>query len=354
MIGALLLVAPASAQSRYFSGKRFERQLDSPASIFWSDVPLSDAISNLSQTRRLAIWLDRRCDPNQLVSFGANLARLRDCLWKLSEEQEELDVAWVGDVIYVAPPNAANRLATVNAVHQQMLARLPGSQRGKWRQSKSMVWPKLTSPIQLVDQLEAELGMPIIGKAKVSHDLWPARQLPSIPLYQRLELLLAGFDLTFVFDEQGVAKIVEMPDSPRVTQSHKIPKPRLADVQAVLERFPLAKLQASELSASWFVHQLVLRTVTPPPTKRDLDRIRYTLRAENQTLGTFVRSLCKQLDLECDFNGVEHEKLEARVSFEVKQADIRTLFEEILKPAGLEFTLDGDKLMVTRADDDSS
>jgi hypothetical protein len=249
-------------------------------------------------------------------------------------------------VLYFAPPDSADRLATIHEIHKQQIRRLPSKQRRRWERAKSSSWPRLTSPTTLVDQIEAELGTPIEGKEMVLHDLWPARALPSLPLFQRLELVLAGFDLTFVLDDKYEVEVLPMPLSPRITQKVEIPASRLDAVTEVLNMHSSATLKNSELTASWRVHELVKRTIAPPSTDRNLDRIRYTLRAENQPLGPFVRSLCRQLDLECEFTDAATIDLEKRISFQVDRADVRTLFRKILEPTGLRFTLDNKKLRV--------
>ena len=347
-LGCLLITfaAPLHAQSRNFSGRRFQRQLSAPASIFWSEVPLRDAVTNLSETRRLTVWLDRRCDPNEPISFGANLPRLKDCLWKLANEKPDLDVAWLDDVIYIGPSNAANRLATVNVIHEQMLSKLSGSIGSPWRRRKSMIWPRLTSPVDLLNELEQELGREIRGKEQVTHDLWAAKRLPSLPLFQRLELLLVGFDLTFVFEPNGGAKIVTMPTEPRATERVSIPSERTEEIKELLAQHPTAKLDDRELAASWRVHKLVERSLEPPPDNRILDQLRYNLKAENQLLGNFVKSLCKQLELSCEFQGVDEAVLEQRISFEVHQASLRRLFLAILEPVGLQFELEDQQLRI--------
>lgn len=343
-------VAPLLAQNRPFVGRRFERQLSAPASIFWSEVPLRDAVSNLSETRRLSVWLDRRCDPAGRISFGANLPRLKDCLWKLANDNSDLDVTWLEDLIYVGPSTAANRLATVNAIHQQMLSKLSSSTRSPWQRRKLMSWPRLTSPVDLLHELEQELGREIRGKERVTHDLWAAKKLPPLPLFQRLELILVGFDLTFVFESDGGAKIVAMPIQPRVEHRVSVPAEKSEDVEELLAKHPTAKLNGDKLAASWRVHELVARKLEPPPDNRVLDRLRYTLKAENQVLGDFVRSLCKQLEMTCEFQSVDKSVLEQRISFNVQQASVRKLFQVILEPAGLQFELEGQQLKVMSKD----
>lgn len=354
LLRIVLLCAASSlfAQDGYLTGRRFQRQLNAPASIFWSDVELQSGLKNLAETRRLAVWLDRRCDPHKPISFAANLPRLRDCLWKL-DQNEHVDVAWLPDIIYVGPTRQANRLATVHEIHRRQLDKLPSAVRNRWLSRRGETWVRLSNPVEILAKLERELGRTIQNKEKVLHDLWPARKLPPMPLYQRLELVLAGYGLTFTFDAEGGATIVSMPKSPTYGIALKIPQEKLDAVRQALEKErnasdEKATFQDGTLTASWRTHEAVSRIVTPPSSAQDFSRIRYTLKAESQEVGRFLRSICKQLNLECTFVDVSDETLKKRVSFEVEKATLQTLFSTILEPVGLSFTLAGNDLKIRK------
>lgn len=343
----LLFVAiglPALAQpTDFFRGQEFQRQMKLPASIFWSQVPLSDAAANLSATRRLAIWVDRRLDPAHSMSFGANSPSLEACLFRLSKERREIDAAWIEGVIYLGPPKSANRFATVHAIHLQSLQKLPSAERGRWLKTRAMDWPRLTSPKTLVAELENQVGRRVVRAEIVPHDLWAAKRLPPLPAFARLELVLAGFDLTFVLQQDGTAKIIPMPKSPRWQKSVYLPQKRRAAVEAVLAEAPQVSWEDRDgetfLNASWKVHQQVRRAIYPRRPARRSPQIRYTLQADNQPLGQFVTTLCKQLSLQPEFSAAAQAKLKQRVSFSVKEADVKTLFTAILNPVELEFEL---------------
>lgn len=336
----------SAGKDLFETGRRFQRQLDLPASVFWSEVPLRQALHELAATRHVATWLDRRCDPTRPMSFRANLSPLKDCLRKLDSDTPDLGIAWFDDVIYFGPDDAANRLATVNQIHHQTLEQLPPHVRSKWQRKLPLQWPRLTSPKTLFDQIEGELGYSVDGSDRVMHDLWAAGALPPIPLFVQLELILAGFDLTFVIDEQGTAKVVEMPRSPRYGRRIPVATGRESNLQPILAEHPESSLIGNQLIASWRVHQLVDRALEARRDQPDLDRIRYTLRAQNQPLGEFVRQLCLQLGLSCTITGVPPEILEKRISFDVKEAPLDGLFRAILQPVGLHFRLESEQLWI--------
>lgn len=264
-------------------------------------------------------------------------------------EEHQLDAAWLDDIIYLGPEDAADRVATMHAVHKRQIPELPSRQRSRWLQKQPSNWPRLTSPAKLLVDLEMELGYGIVGKENVVHDLWPARTLPPLPLFERLELLLAGYDLTFKFNVRGGATIVKMPTAPRAEWDVEIPAQYRSTVRGLLKDHESATLDKTGLISSWRIRELIRKTLEPPRSVNNRDRIRYTLRAENQPIGPFVRSLCKQLDLECEFTDSANPELNKRISFQVDEVDVQTLFREVLASAGLECSLEGNRLRVSKS-----
>lgn len=338
-------------QIDYRCGSSFRRQLRQPTSIFWSQVPIRDAAANLASTRRTAVWVDRRTDPTLPMSFGANLPSMEECLLQLSESSE-LDTAWIDCLIYIGPTNSANQFATINEIHRQLLDKLPAEARSRWLKTQAMQWPRLSTPQELIRRIEAEVGYSIAKLESVPHDLWAECQLPTLPAYTRLGLFLAGFDLTFRFNENGAAQIVSMPSAPRVRKEIRIPSRRKEMLLQLLEQHANAKLDDGEgrkstLTASWHVHVLADRVMYPPRKPRRPPVIRYTLQADNQPLGKFVQTLCKQLNLQVEIDSSATEKLGQRISFSVTNATVDTLMTTVFRKTGLQFELTESTMRVT-------
>ena len=233
-----------------------------------------------------------------------------------------------------------------------MLKDLPHSQRQKWRSSRSWSWPRLADPQELLKELEAELGQEIKGREQVLHDLWPAADYPSLPLFARLELLLAGFDRTFVFTTDGHAVIRQMPSSPRVAESISVKAEHQKELQAILAATPPAKLSddGRRLTASWRTHEQIRRATSPrkaKPPPLSQSNLRYTLRVKDRPLGPFLKQLSKQqLQLECEFSTIAAKRTNQMISFQVEKANLQELLTAILDPVSLDFSLSEDKLRV--------
>ncbi len=239
----------AGAQdSSLLTGKRLQTELNRPGTIYWSDSPIREAFAGITNNRHVPVWIDRRCDPSQTVTLISQAA-LHDCLWELTQINEQLDVAWSRDLVYVGPPGEANRWATVNQRHREMLKRLPRAQRDRWMSARSWHWDRLKNPQDLLRDLESELGLSIQGGHLIEHDLWPAAAYPPLPLFVRLELLLAGYGQTFVFAANGSAIVRRMPVAPRVTKVNPIEPghPKEKTLSEILNKSPSAELSENRL-----------------------------------------------------------------------------------------------------------
>lgn len=338
-----------AATPAWKTGRDFEFQLSQPASIYWSEVPLRKALSDLAAARKTAVWLDRRCDPEQQISFRAN-DRLSTCLHAMSQELAALDVAWIDGMVLIGPTAAPNRFATVHQVHRQMVAKLKPALRRRWTREKVMAWPRLTSPPRLVDKIEGEVRVKVLDKDRVLHDLWPENRLPPLPAYTRLGLILAGFDLTFVIDpKDGSAKIVDMPARPRY--SAPLPADVVARAKSLITSHPESKLDTStdpaQLTASWQVHQ-ALQASTPKldTSPSSAGNVRYSLRVDHQPFGKFAEGLCKQFEIRVAFEEDAKPYLERPISFEVSEVDVPSLIRTMMKAAGLRYELRGGTLRV--------
>lgn len=350
---SFIISSPADAQdSGLLTGKRLQTELNRPGTIYWSDSPIREAFAGITNNRRVPVWIDRRCDPSHTVTLISQAA-LSDCLWELTQINEQLDVAWSQDLVYVGPPGEANRWATVNQRHREMLKRLPRAQRERWMSARSWHWNRLKNPQDLLRDLESELGQSIQGGHLIEHDLWPAAAYPPLPLFVRLELLLAGYGQTFVFASDGNAIVRRMPVAPRVTRANPIEPghPKEKVLSKIITTSPSAELSENRLrlTASWSVHERIRRAVTPikaRPGARSRRNVRYTLRAKDQPLGVFLGQLSNQLQLECEFSPMAKTKANEMISFEVEKVSLRQLLSAIVEPLSLEYSLDENKLHI--------
>jgi hypothetical protein len=210
-IAVLAGVTCNSPADTWLDGARFRRQLGAHVNIVWREVPLREALASLAQSQRVAIMLDRRIDPGQVVNFSVRNEPLSGVLQKLAEEND-LGISFVDSVIYVSPRPTAAKLAALLEATKADVKRLPPAARKKWQQSTPLQWDDLAEPRQLLAQIERQTSIRISGQGELAHDLWPAGSWPPLPAASKLVLLLAGFELSPRVEPDGSCSIVPMPD----------------------------------------------------------------------------------------------------------------------------------------------
>jgi hypothetical protein len=304
----LLLVAtlpgPAAGQSRH------------SATIHWQRVPLRDAIGRLEGLFGETVFLDRRVDPNWRVSLDIQASSIEEVLTPLAAERE-LGVTRLGEVVYFGPRLAAARLPALAAKRNDEAA-ASKAQPMPFGRKRRLTWPRLVEPRALVTSLMKEQGWRVIGAQKIPHDLWPAGELPELALAEQMTLLLIGFDLTFEI-RPGERAIAIVP-----------------------------------LEANSFIQPLPPTPAREPPPRASQPPARtrqvYTLRVKEQPVGVVLRELSKRLHwaIEIDEAAVQAAglSLDARVSFAVEDVEQDELLEALLRPAGLGFRREGQRVRI--------
>jgi hypothetical protein len=192
-------VAPASAaEAELGAPEGLRAAWDRTYSVAKEGTSLRQAVEGLARDSGMAVVLDRRADPERLVTIDAQDVPLGQ-IWTDLAASCGLRVSWVGSVVYLGPPEAATELRTLAALRRDEAAKLPPDLRLALAAKKSVSWTDLEEPRSLLASWTAEAGLRLAGDG-VPHDLWPAARWPALSLVDRLTLLAIGFDRTFVVD----------------------------------------------------------------------------------------------------------------------------------------------------------
>lgn len=222
--GMLALGGDACAveHGTWVAGPAVRQKLSEPANLLWSDIPLRQALSGLSQTYRVALLIDRRVDPGQKMklarkgdSLGATLQAIAD--------QRGLGVTLFGNVVYLGPVPTVERLHGLAALLERDVRRLPTTMKFKYHKVQKLAWEDLATPRDLLERLAEENGLAISGLESVPHDLWAAADLPALSLSDRLTLIAVQFDLAVRLSEDGKRILLSpMPDNIPRTPDNKL------------------------------------------------------------------------------------------------------------------------------------
>jgi hypothetical protein len=361
-VGVLLSFAvaagPAQAQATSLrSGNEFVRQLQSTAGVSWSGVPLRDALETLARDQDIAVMLDRRIDPGQLVDVTLAEQPLENALRTIARHQE-IGVCFVDAVVYFGPPQITDKLPTVAAIRRREAEKLPREMALRYARSRAWSWEMLSTPRELLAELADEAGLEIAGLTQVPHDLWPAVELPPLSLADRLTLVLAGFGMTYEHSPDGRSvQLAPFPETAAISQTYPGKGHPRENAERIARLYPEAKTtmegEMIRVVGPWEAHQAVerlmqgervARTSSPKP---GAGRTVYTLKVENEPVGGVIKALAEQLKLEVTVEPAAEARLTERVSFDVADVSRDELLSSVLRPAGLTFRVSGNQLRIS-------
>jgi hypothetical protein len=358
-----------SAQMRSHAEQQLAHRLDARISLTWQGQQVASGLERLAGAQDITMWIDRRVDPTTPIDLTVSDQSLREALAIIGNSHAWAATPYHG-VLYFGPQQTAAELATLSALARQELAGVSAERRSRWLKAEPWSVARLSQPRELLGELARSAGARVIDDQLVPHDLLPGRSLPAISVLDRVVLLLASFDLACdISADGGQLRVVPMERPVHVTRSYTISRARSPAVEAILNELPLAKVERTgpriTLSARLEDHerlQSAIRGESGEPVARPARQQpsathgpqRFTLKIENQPVGRVIDQLAQQLQLEVAWDA-ELEKnpaagRDARVSCEVREADLDGLLAAVLKPAGLAFDRDGRTVAIRRED----
>ena len=349
---AICLPAQLLAQNRQGRAAR-------TASIHWDQVPLGEGLQRIAANYSAAILLDRRVDPTTRLTLDTQDADVIETVQQAAAAAG-LGMTQVGTLYYVGPPQTTDGLRTLAALRGEEIARVP-SGRAEVVVKRSLVWPRLVEPRALVANVVTQRGWQIVGGEKIPYDLWPAGSLPAMTLAEQLTVLLSGFELTFrVGPANKTIEILPIAEPlPLISRRYPLRYPA-ADAERLQQQFPNLRLQVQgdaaavearledhEELAEWLAGPQSRAAVRPPAAP---GRQVYTLRVEEQPVRAVLNTLVQRLKWQVNFDETALNaaglSLDKRVSFDVKDASQEELLRAVLRPAGLDFRREGERIEI--------
>lgn len=358
--GFVILVGIATAQEppRWKVGGAFTQQLKTPEGIDWRDRPLRDGLGRLSQAYGVAMFLDRRIDPDQPLTASVQDEPLEQFLRTIAH-QAQAEISTVGPVVYVGPPDAVKELATLAALRRQDASKLNTAAKAKLLKAAPWQWPEFSQPRELLSVLGKQADVKFENADLVPLDVWPAVQLPPLPWVDRATLLLFGFGLTYQLDTNGTtARLVPIAKSLTLEKRYT-PRGGANELAAQLRRIlPEAQIRVEQnqvvVASRQEDHERIDRLLTgqsvtiPKPAKGGGEKV-YTMTVPNQPAGNVIQSVANKLGKQARFTPAVKEKLRQPIELEVKDVTLNQLLEKTLKPLGLTYRLSEDVLEVIEA-----
>lgn len=336
-----------------------EKQLQSTFDLTWEEVPLRDGLVRLGQTQRIAIFLDRRVDPDQTIKMAFSNERLELGLQRIAA-QLGIGMARVGDVIYLGPQETASRLPTVAELQSQFAKSSGYPETLKLLDRKKYRWPKLSTPEEILTDVATSHGMRWNNlDIVIKHDLWPAVDFPPMKTTEYLSLVLAGYHASYRFNkaDDGVElQLVSIPDELSLTRVYPYAGNHDEAIEKIKQLFPDTKVQSDgkrklAVTGPQQVQEQVsklLRGSTARNTVVMPGEKRYTLNVEQLPLGPVLNALEQQLGMEFELPDEMEEALTQRVSFSVKTVGMTGLLDAVFKDTDFSYEIQEKKIMVTK------
>ncbi len=346
----------AWAESELSTRGHLSLQLGTRVSAVWKGQALGVVLDRLAAAEGIAFWVDRRVDLQRLVEVQFNDLPLSEVLDMLTKDHS-LGWSSLGVICYVGPRDAAHEIATLLELTRDSIQELPTSQRTIWLHESPASWPRLSEPKLLLSEWLGEQEIILLHPELIPHDRWPAKKLPSLPLGERVVLLLVGFDLTCQISPDGDKCIVVPIERPvMITRNYEAGQKTRAIAEQMSREAPDFQItqQGRGLSATgrWEDHEKLAAylsggkpaTQRVNPTQPGTVRKLFSLRLKNQPLGKVISHIVHQVGLNVVWDGSllkdTSDPRKLHVSCEVQEVDLTTLLHAILDPVGIDFHLE--------------
>ncbi len=173
---------------------RAAAEFDAPITASWNGIGIREWAARVSQAAGVPVLVDRRIDPDTSIRLACRDEPLRDVV-ESGAAVAGGEVAALRSSLWIVPAGRATTLVRAEAARETRLARLPPRQRSVLAEKRRLAWPAAATPRDLLSAAATEAGVVVEGLDAVPHDHLAALSLPEMPLAERLDLLLAPFDL---------------------------------------------------------------------------------------------------------------------------------------------------------------
>lgn len=193
------------------------RTASAPVKAAWSAIPLRDVAGQLARLSGMPVIIDRRVDPTTPISFEAD-GESADAVIAGVAAEAGAESARLRSLVRIGPGSHLDRCVAGEKARIREIARLPAPDRKLLDAAAAWAWPAGSRPRDLVEAAAVESGVTIDGLDGIPHDHFQAFEGASMPLADRLDMVLAHFDLRVAWARDPGGKkphgrIVPLPDA---------------------------------------------------------------------------------------------------------------------------------------------
>jgi hypothetical protein len=339
-----------TAQIKYLTGVKLERRNLKPLSVWLRDSPIRRLLAGFSANEEIAVVIDRRVDPGQLLNVGVENRSVEQFLWKVADAAG-LGVCRFEDCYYFGPVETAAMLPILEADLKKVAKKKGRRSSIGWTSRRPLQTGVIVEPKAILEELGRTNGFEIKGLEQLPYDLWAGFSLPPSTLYARVQIVLSSFNKTFEISSNGKSiTIIDFPVMQTATREFPVAK-RLSDAADVKRQFPGLKLtfrgksvvaKGAPLELSKLKRELVRRVKVEAG-----DEIVFTLKNEASRL-TILRTIAANGGFELVLESGDPSELSSIIQIDVVKVSRGELIFKTLEGTGLRGKIEDGKLVIGR------
>ena len=355
MLACILLwgttcITQAEDKIVFVRGSAARQAWEKPMQPRLDSSPLRETLTALFEGRRLAWMLDRRIDPDQMVTYTDGSAPLAEIVESMLQPLSAKAV-FIGDTIIIGPGDRIQWLRTLAELQRSELQRsgLPVAKIGQLSRAVVWTWGDLAEPRQVAEFEARKLAIPLQGVDSIPYDLWGSGSLVGMTVGEAMTVIAYQYDQRLQWKSGGTAGFtpIQLP----VEVSRVLPNFTL-DPQIIHEDFPELHIEPQtgkaveargKIEDIEVLEKLVKGTLTERRKPKD-GRItwraeKYSLKVENAPVIEILKVL-KQQGIPVEWNEKELKDagvdLNQKISLEHKDATAEVLIQDLCRQAGID------------------
>ncbi|WP_157605222.1 hypothetical protein [Schlesneria paludicola] len=349
------------AQTRWVTADQFRQELAKPFGAKLDQADLRLITSQISETRQIAILLDRRLDPSAEHQFEVNDVSLDDALRQIAASARA-KVTLLENAVFLGPEPATRKLRTLIELRMSELQStnpaVAERRRKELKRRSDITWSNLDTPREILTSLTKHADLKIRNPDLIPHDLWAAGILPNATLIEALSLVLIQFDLTFRWlDKANSIELIPVPDVVSIQRKIRPHQSPLDAMEQLRQQFPNATISPAnselvvtgtveehEAISKWLVgNPQQARRVKKEPLK-DVKQRLFTFSVPQPVPLAVVMQKLEESDIRFEYDpdafaaaGIDLQQL---VDVNVVNASAELFFRKVFEPARVDFELD--------------
>ena len=353
LISTELSTAIAAQEIDWAVGAELQRQTLVSNTGQWLDAPLRPLLMQLSETRRIPIFIDRRVDPSAPVTLAAKDLTWDQLLYEIGRPHG-YGFCRLEGIYYFGPVETA---MTLPANFEKLNGWIKENRRNakvNWRRPARARWHQLTQPRELFVRALEPLNVEVLELDSIPFDLWPAADVNQLPINLQVALIAVGFEKWITVTRSGKkVKVVPYPDTSAMIELCNIENidSALDKLRSGNKNIRISKRDKSSMLISGPTNQVynAMKDALKfqVAKKGDVQESTFTAELKGKR-GSIVATMAQQMDLRMEFDPGLGGALSEHIEFDVKDATVDAILEQALKGTGIQFRIEATKLKLFR------